>query len=161
MVIAVGEKLPVTTFFVSGPDGLEPRTTTDIFGGRKVVLFGVPGAFTPTCDKNHLPGYLRHSAAIKAKGVDAIAVTAVNDGFVMKAWANATGAEGQIEFLADGSGDFAKAVGLTLDASGHGLGLRSQRYVMLVDDGTVKHLVVEDLASKADMSSAEALLASL
>lgn len=161
MAIAIGDTLPHTTFFVSGPDGLEPRTTVEIFGGRTVALFAVPGAFTPTCDKNHLPGYLKNAAAIKAKGVDAIAVTGVNDGFVMRAWAKSAGAEGQIEFLSDGSAEFAKAIGLTLDGTAHGLGIRSQRYAMLVENGVVKSLAVEDSPGTADVSGADAMLASL
>ncbi len=161
MAIAVGDKLPDTTFFINGPEGLEPRTSTEIFAGRKVVLFAVPGAFTPTCDKNHLPGYLKRAAAIKSKGIDAIAVTGVNDGFVMKAWANASGAEGQIEFLSDGNAEFATAVGLTMDGSARGLGIRSQRYAMLVENGVVKSLAVEDAPGKADVSGADAMLASL
>ena len=161
MAIEIGQTLPNNTFFVAGPDGLEPRTTQEVFGGRRVVLCAVPGAFTPTCDKNHLPGYLRHAAEIKAKGVDAIAVTAVNDGFVMKAWAAASDAQGAIEFLSDGNADFARAVGLSFDGSARGLGLRSQRYSMLVENGVVKSLAVEDVPGKADISGAAAMLASL
>jgi alkyl hydroperoxide reductase subunit AhpC len=121
----------------------------------------VPGAFTPTCHKNHLPGYITHAEAILAKGVDAICVTSVNDVFVMTAWAKATGGEGKITFLSDGNGDFAKAVGLALDGTGFGLGTRSQRYAMVVDDGVVSVLNVEDTPSKADVSGAEALLKQL
>ena len=161
MPIQVGEELPQATFFVAGQDGPEPRTTDEVFKGRKVVLFAVPGAFTPTCDKNHLPGYLKHASALKAKGVDAIAVTGVNDVFVMQAWAKSTGGEGVIEFLADGSGHFVKAIGLDLDLAARGLGVRSQRYAMLVDNGVVKSLAVEDSPGKADVSGAEAMLASL
>jgi peroxiredoxin len=122
------------------------------------VLFAVPGAFTPTCHINHLPGFLKNADAIKAKGVDTIAVTGVNDVFVMDAWKKATGAGGKIEFLADGNGDFAKAIDLALDASGVGLGLRSRRYAMLVEDGVVKKLSVESEPGKAEVSSAENLL---
>lgn len=161
MPIAVGDRLPNVTFRVSTPDGPAPKTTDDVFKGKRVVLFAVPGAFTPTCHKNHLPGYLSNADAIKAKGVDAIAVTGVNDVFVMKAWAEATGGNGKIEYLADGSGDFAKAIGLTLDASAGGLGLRSQRYAMLVEDGVVKVLNIEDAPGKADISGAEAMMKNL
>ena len=161
MPIEIGQPLPPATFFVSGPDGPSPKTTDDLFKGRRVVLFAVPGAFTPTCDRNHLPGYLERAGQIKAKGVDAIAVTGVNDVFVMKAWAKASGAEGVIEFLADGSGDFARAVGLDLDLSKRGLGTRSKRYAMLVENGVVKSLAVEDEPGKADVSGAEAMLAQL
>ena len=158
MAIKVGDRLPASTFRVITADGPKPLTTDDVFKGKKVVLFAVPGAFTPTCHKNHLPGFLTSADAFKAKGVDTIAVTGVNDQFVMDAWKKATGAEGKIEFLADGNGDFAKAVDLTVDASGNGLGLRSKRYAMLVEDGVVKVLNVEDVPSKAEASSATALL---
>lgn len=158
MTIAVGEKLPQTVFRVMTADGPQPRSTDEIFKGRKVVLFAVPGAFTPTCQNNHLPGYLKNADAIKAKGIDAIAVTGVNDVFVMNAWCKANNAEGTIEFLADGNGDFAKAVGLSMDGSGFGLGIRSQRYSMVVNDGVVESINVEDAPGKADISGAEALL---
>ncbi|WP_406856586.1 peroxiredoxin [Alsobacter sp. KACC 23698] len=158
MSIAVGDHLPETTFRVMTEGGPTPKTTDEIFKGRKVVLFAVPGAFTPTCHKNHLPSFLTHYDALKAKGVDAIAVTGVNDVFVMDAWAKSTGGAGKIEFLSDGNGDFAKALGLALDGSGFGLGTRSQRYSMLVDDGVVRVLNVEDTPSKADISGAENLL---
>jgi glutaredoxin/glutathione-dependent peroxiredoxin len=158
MSIAVGDHLPETTFRVMTEGGPAPKTTEEIFKGRKVVLFAVPGAFTPTCHKNHLPSFLTHYDALKAKGVDAIAVTGVNDVFVMDAWAKATGGAGKIEFLSDGNGDFAKALGLALDGTGFGLGTRSQRYSMLVDDGVVRVLNVEDTPSKADVSGAENLL---
>ncbi|MFO1147713.1 MAG: peroxiredoxin [Alsobacter sp.] len=161
MTIAVGDTLPQATFRVMTADGPATRTTDEVFKGRKVVLFAVPGAFTPTCHKNHLPGYLANYEAIKAKGVDAVAVTGVNDVFVMDAWAKATGGEGKIDYLADGNGDFAKALGLALDGTGFGLGVRSQRYSMLVDDGVVRMLNVEDTPSRADASGAEALLKAL
>ncbi|MFZ5690820.1 MAG: peroxiredoxin [Pseudomonadota bacterium] len=160
MAIKVGDTLPNTTFRVMTADGPKPKTTDEVFKGRKVVLFAVPGAFTPTCTKNHLPGFVANAAAIKAKGIDAIAVTAVNDPFVMGAWKAAAGSD-DIEFLADGSADFAKAIGLELDASAGGLGIRSKRYCMVVDNGVVKSLAVEDAPGKADVSSAEALLKSL
>lgn len=160
MTIKVGEKLPTSTFRVMTSEGPKPKTTDDVFSGKKVVLFAVPGAFTPTCSKNHLPGFVTNAAAIKAKGIDAIAVTAVNDPFVMDAWKKAAGSD-DIEFLADGSADFAKAVGLDLDASAMGLGVRSKRYCMVVDDGVVKSLAIEDAPGKADASGAEALLKSL
>src|ERR1700745_3012832 len=144
MAIKVGDRVPNGSFTVMTGDGPKPLTTDEVFKGKKVVLFAVPGAFTPTCHKNHLPGFLNNADAIKAKGVDAIAVTAVNDVFVMTEWKKASGAEGKIEFLADGNGDFAKAVDLTMDASAGGLGLRSKRYSMLIEDGVVKQLNVED-----------------
>ncbi len=161
MTIAVGDKLPQTVFRVMTADGPQPRTTEELFKGRKVVLFAVPGAFTPTCQNNHLPGYLKNADAIKAKGVDAIAVTGVNDVFVMNAWNKANNAEGKIEFLADGNGDFAKAIGLSMDGSGFGLGIRSQRYSMIVNDGVVEAINVEDAPGKADISGADALIKQL
>jgi len=158
MAIKVGDRLPEAKFRVMTAEGPGWKTTDEVFKGKKVVLFAVPGAFTPTCHKNHLPGFVTNAQAIKAKGVDTIAVTAVNDGFVMDAWKKASGAEGKIEFLADGNGDFAKAIDMTLDASANDLGLRSKRYAMLVEDGVVKKLNIEDAPGKAEISSAEALL---
>jgi peroxiredoxin len=161
MTIAVGDTLPQVNFRVMTADGPQVKTSDDVFRGKKVVLFAVPGAFTPTCHRNHLPGFLTNLDAIKAKGVDAIAVTGVNDVFVMNAWAEASGGKGKIEFLADGNGDFAKAIGLALDATERGLGVRSKRYAMLVDNGVVKLLNVEDVPGKAEASGAEALLKAL
>ncbi|HEY8565527.1 MAG TPA: peroxiredoxin [Beijerinckiaceae bacterium] len=161
MTIQVGDRLPQATFRVMTADGPAARTTDDVFKGRKVVLIAVPGAFTPTCHRNHLPGYVEKATEIRGRGVDAIAVTSVNDVFVMDAWAKASGADPDFVFLADGNADFAKALGLVLDGSGFGLGTRSQRYSMLVDDGVVKALNVEDTPSKADVSGAEMLLKTL
>lgn len=158
MSIKVGDRIPEAKFRVMSEGGPAWKTTDEVFKSKKVVLFAVPGAFTPTCHINHLPGFLKNADAIKAKGVDTIAVTGVNDVFVMDAWKKATGAEGKIEFLADGNGDFAKAIDLALDASGAGLGLRSRRYAMLVEDGVVKKLSVESEPGKAEVSSAENLL---
>ena len=158
MAIKVGDRLPSATFTVMTADGPKPQTTDEIFKGKKVVLFAVPGAFTPTCHKNHLPGFVQQAATIKGKGIDMIAVTGVNDVFVMDAWKKSTGAEGKVEFLADGSADFAKAIGLQLDASAGGLGIRSKRYSMVVDDGVVKSLAVEEAPGKAELSGADALL---
>jgi peroxiredoxin len=125
------------------------------------VIFGVPGAFTPTCDRNHLPGFLTNVDVIRAKGIDEVAVVSVNDMFVMDAWAKSSGGEGKITFLADGSAEFTKAIGLDLDASGFGMGIRSKRYSMLVDDGVVKLLNVEELPTEATTSGAEALIPNL
>ena len=160
MTIQVGDRLPQATFRVMTGEGPAPKTTDDVFNGRKVVLVAVPGAFTPTCHRNHLPGYVQKAQEIKGKGIDAIAVTSVNDVFVMDAWGKASGAEG-IEMLADGNGDFAKAIGLHLDASGNGLGTRSKRYSMIVHDGVVEAVNVEDAPGKAEISGAENLLKSL
>ena len=158
MTIKIGDRLPQATFRVMTPDGPAAKTTDDVFRGRKVALVAVPGAFTPTCDRNHLPGYVQRADEIKSLGIDAIAVTAVNDVFVLKAWGQSAGADGKVEMLSDGNGDFAKAIGMSFDASGHGLGTRSKRYSMLVDDGVVKSLNVEDVPSKADVSSADSFL---
>ena len=161
MTIKTGDQLPQATFRMMTADGPAAKTTDEFFKGRKVVLFAVPGAFTPTCHKNHLPGFLARAAEIRGKGIDAIAVTSTNDVFVMDAWSKATGAAGVIEFLSDGNADFAKAIGLSLDGSGFGLGTRSQRYAMIVDNGVVQWLAVEDAPGKADASGAEALLKQL
>ncbi len=160
MTIKVGDKLPEATFTVMTAEGPTPYKTSDFFAGRKVVLFGLPGAFTPTCHRDHLPGYVAEAQAFAAKGVDAVAVTAVNDVFVMDAWAKATGAEGKVSFLADGSGQFAKAAGLSLDLTERGLGLRSRRYSMLVEDGVVKKLNLEQ-STGAETSGAKAMLAQI
>ncbi|MEH3143906.1 MAG: peroxiredoxin [Methylobacterium frigidaeris] len=160
MTIQVGDALPQATFRVMAAEGPGAKTTDDLFKGRRVVLVAVPGAFTPTCHRNHLPGYVTRRDEILARGVDAILVTSVNDVFVLDAWAKSAGAEG-VEFLADGNGDFAKAIGLDMDGAGFGLGVRSKRYAMLVDDGVVRVLNVEDSPSKAELSGAETLLKSL
>ncbi|GJE10948.1 MULTISPECIES: peroxiredoxin [Methylobacterium] len=156
-MIQVGDHLPQATFRVIGPEGPIARTTDDVFKGRRVVLIGVPGAFTPSCHRNHLPGFVTHKAEILGRGIDAIAVTSVNDVFVLDAWSKASGAEG-LEFLADGNADFAKALGLEMDGTGFGLGIRSKRYSMVVEDGVVRNLNVEETPSKAEASGAEALL---
>ena len=160
-MIKVGDRLPNATFRVMTADGPKPKTTDEVFKGRKVVLFAVPGAFTPTCHKNHMPGFVKNADAIRAKGVDAIAVTSVNDAFVQDAWKKASDPDNKIEFLSDGSAEFARALGLELDASGMGLGIRSKRYSMIVEDGVVKTLNVEDAPGKADLSGADNLLKSL
>ncbi len=161
MTIKPGDSVPTATFTVMGPEGPKLRTTDEIFKGRKVVLFGVPGAFTPTCTATHLPGFRDAAEAFKAKGIDEIAVTSVNDVFVMDAWAKQAGAEGKISFLADGNADFARALGLTLDLTERGLGIRSQRYSMLVDNGVVRRLNVEAAPVQAEASSAATLLAQI
>jgi peroxiredoxin len=158
MPIKVGDKLPNATFRVMTAEGPKPKTTDDIFKGKKVALFAVPGAFTPTCTNLHMPSFLNNAAAFKSKGVDAIAVTGVNDVFVMEAWKKSTGAAGKVDFLADGNGEFAKAIDMTLDASGNGLGIRSKRYSMLVDDGVVKKFNIEEAPGKCDVSGGQALL---
>ncbi|CAA2099804.1 Hybrid peroxiredoxin hyPrx5 [Methylobacterium bullatum] len=157
MTIQVGDHLPQVTFRVSGAGGPEAKTTDDIFKGRRIVLVGVPGAFTPSCHRNHLPGFVEKQDEIKARGVDAVAVTSVNDVFVLEAWQKASNAEG-IEFLADGNAEFAKAIGLDMDGAGFGLGPRSKRYSMLVDDGVVRVLNVEESPAKTEISGVDALL---
>ena len=144
MTIAVGDKLPEATFKIMTADGAQNITTEEIFAGKRVVLFGVPGAFTPTCSNNHLPGYLENHDSILARGVDTIAVVAVNDHHVMGAWARFTGGEGKLLFLADGNGDFVRAAGLDGDMCPAGMGLRSKRFSMIVDDGKVTALNVEN-----------------
>ena len=161
MAIQPGDRLPQVDFFVTTPDGLDTRSTADVFGGRRVVLVGVPGAFTPTCDRNHLPGFVEHADAILAKGIDAIAVTAVNDAFVLQAWAAKADPAGRITFLGDGNGTFARALGLEMDGSARGFGVRSQRYAMVVDDGVVTTLSLEEVPRAVQATGAEALLASL
>lgn len=142
MTISVGDRIPELTLKVMGEKGPENIATTDIFKGKKVVMFAVPGAFTPGCSVTHLPGYVINADKIKAKGVDTIVCVSVNDAFVMGAWGKESNAD-EILMLADGNAELTKALGLTMDGSGFGLGLRSRRYAMIVEDGVVKHLAVE------------------
>jgi glutaredoxin/glutathione-dependent peroxiredoxin len=160
MTIKVGDKLPAATLAAATPEGPRPMSTDEIFAGKKVALFAVPGAFTPTCSAKHLPGFKEQAAAIKGKGVDAIACVSVNDAFVMKAWGESAGVGDDILMLADGNGDFTKALGLELDGSKFGMGQRSQRYSMIVEDGVVKELNVE-APGEFKVSSADYLLAQL
>lgn len=159
MTISVGDKIPDVTLVKATENGPEKVQSSDYFKGKKVALFSVPGAFTPTCSARHLPGYVEKAADLKAKGVDEIACTAVNDAFVMGAW-NKSAGSGDITMLADGNGDFAKAAGLTMDGSGFGLGQRGQRYSMIVEDGVVKELNVEQ-PGDFSVSSAEHMLGQL
>ncbi len=161
MTIAVGETLPDATFKVKTEDGAKDLTTSDVFAGKKVVFIGVPGAFTPTCSNNHLPGYLENYDAILAKGVDTVAVMAVNDMHVMAAWANFTGGQGKILFLADGSAAFTKKMGLDMDLTAAGLGVRCKRFSMIVEDGKVTALHIEESPGKAEQTGAAKLLAEL
>lgn len=160
MSIKVGDKLPQATFMTMGADGPEPITTAEMFGGKRVALFAVPGAFTPTCSAKHLPGFKEQAAAFKAKGVDAIACTSVNDVFVMGAWGKDQDVSDEMTLLADGNGDFAEDIGLVLDGSGFGMGKRSQRYAMVVNDGTVEALHVE-AGGEFKVSAAEYVLDNL
>ncbi|HBM82465.1 MAG TPA: peroxiredoxin [Halieaceae bacterium] len=159
MTIKVGDKIPAVTLKTMGAEGPVNISTDEIFAGKKVLLFAVPGAFTPGCTLTHLPGYVVNADKIKAKGVDTIACMAVNDAFVMDAWGKSQNAE-ELLMLGDGNGDFTAALGLELDGTGFGLGKRSQRFAMLVDDGTVTHLNVEPGAG-VDVSSADSMLALL
>jgi glutaredoxin/glutathione-dependent peroxiredoxin len=161
MTIKAGDKIPDVTLTVMGKNGPEPIKTSDYFKGRKVALFSVPGAFTPTCHAKHLPGFVEKYDALKARGVDAVAVTAVNDVFTLDAWLKDRGAEGKIDGLADGSAVFAKATGLELDLTDFGLGIRGKRYSAVVNDGVVEWINVEENSSLATVSSAEATLAKL
>lgn len=161
MTIAVGDRLPPVTFKSMIDGAPAALSTDDVFKGKTVALFAVPGAFTPGCSKTHLPGYLANHDAILAKGVDAIVCVAVNDVFVMDAWSKANDADGKILFLADGSADFTKAVGLTLDLSAGGLGLRSQRYSMVVKDGVVSDLTLEEKPGTIDLTGAACMVGKL
>jgi glutaredoxin/glutathione-dependent peroxiredoxin len=159
-MIKIGDKLPSVEFNVMTADGQQKLSTDVVFAGRKVVLVGVPGAFTPTCSMNHLPGFLTHLDGIKVKGVDTVACTSVNDVHVMNAWGKHSGADGKIMMLADGNGTFAKACGLLFDLNVAGMGERSKRYSMIVDNGVVKALNVED-KSGVNVSGAETILEQL
>ncbi len=161
MTIQVGDKLPSAKLRRLTPEGIKEVTTDQLTGGKKVVLFAVPGAFTPTCSERHLPGFIEQAGALKAKGVDTIACVAVNDAFVLDAWGKAKNVGDTIEIYSDGNGEFTKAIGLDFDGSGFGLGTRSRRYAMVVDDGRVKTLLVEEVPSQAEASSASAILATL
>jgi glutaredoxin/glutathione-dependent peroxiredoxin len=143
MTIKVGDKMPSGTLTLATKDGPQKVSADDFFKGKKVVLFSVPGAFTPTCDAKHLPGFVEKTADLKGKGVDTIACLSVNDAFVMKAWGKSQGCEGKVEMIADGNAEYTKALGLDFDASGFGMGTRGQRFAMVIDNGVVKNLNVE------------------
>ena len=160
MTIKIGDTMPSGTFGYMTKDGPQKMTTDQLFKGKTVVLFSVPGAFTPTCDAKHLPGFVQHAADIKARGVDTIACMAVNDVFVMGAWGKAGNAGDSVLMLADGNADYAKALGLELDATGFGMGLRGKRFSVLVKDGVVKQLNVEG-PGEFKVSSAEHILTQL
>ena len=157
MPIKEGDKIPAVTVKTSD---MKDITTEELFGGKKVVIFAVPGAFTPTCSEHHLPGYIEQAEAIRARGVDSILCVSVNDAFVMGAWGRERGAGDAVTMIADGNGDFSKAIGLDFDGSGIGFGIRSQRYAAIVEDGIVTKLAVEE-PMKFEVSSAEAILEAL
>ena len=160
MTIQIGDKIPAVTFMEPGKDGPKPVSSDDVFAGRTVALFAVPGAFTPTCSARHLPSFVERANEFAGKGIDDIVCTSVNDVFVMGAWADQAGAQGKVRMLADGNGAFARALGLEMDASGFGMGKRSQRYSMIVRDGVVEQLNVED-GPEFKVSSADYMLAQL
>jgi peroxiredoxin len=160
MTIAVGQKIPSGKLKTMTAEGPKDITTDELFGGKKVVLFALPGAFTPTCSAKHLPGFVQNAGAIKGKGVDTIACLSVNDAFVMGAWGKDQNVGDKVVMLADGSGDFTESLGLTLDLTPNGMGKRSKRYAMVVDNGVVTALNVED-AGKFEVSSAEAVMKGL
>jgi glutaredoxin/glutathione-dependent peroxiredoxin len=160
MSIKVGDRVPEGKFKIATSEGLQDLSTAQLFEGKRVVFFAVPGAFTPTCDARHLPGYVDQADAIKAKGVDSIACMSVNDVFVMKAWGKSASADGKVLMLADGNGEYTRALGLPLDARGFGMGERSQRFVMVVKNGVVEQLHVET-GGEFKVSAADYLLARL
>ena len=160
MSIKVGDKLPEATFTIMEAGGPKQTSTREVFAGKRVALFGVPGAFTPTCNEHHLPGFIGHADALKGKGVDTIACMAVNDVFVMNAWGKDRQVGDKVQMLADGNGEYTRKLGLEMDGSKFGLGTRGQRFAMVVDDGVVTHLAVEE-PGKFEVSKAEAILASL
>ena len=160
MAIKVGDKIPAAALRTKTADGIQEVKTADIFGGKKVVVFALPGAFTPTCSAKHLPGYVEQAKALKGKGVDAIACVSVNDAFVMDAWGKDQKVGDSVMMMADGNADFTKALGLETDGSGYGMGTRSKRYAMVVEDGTVTNLFVEE-PGQYEVSAAEYVLGKL
>ena len=160
MTIAVGDSLPAATLVRMTEDGPEKVEAKDFFAGRRIALFSVPGAFTPTCSAKHLPGFIDKADALKAKGIDEVVGTAVNDAFVMGAWGKSAGADGKVTLLADGNADFVKAMGLEMDGSAYGMGTRGKRFAMVVDDGKVEKLFVE-APGEFRVSSADHMLAEL
>jgi peroxiredoxin len=161
MTLAVGDRVPEATLFEPGESGPEKLTTGALFGGRKVVLVGMPGAFTPTCHRLHLPGFIENRDAILAKGVDEIVVLSTNDTHVLKAWAESTGASGKVRFVSDGNADFIGKAGLSFDGSGIGMGTRAKRFAMIVDDGVVTAVAVDERRGEVAASSAAQILEQL
>jgi peroxiredoxin len=161
MTIQVGDRVPEATLMQMTAEGPAPINTAELFGGKKVVLFGLPGAFTPTCSAQHVPSYVANAGAIKAKGVDTIACMSVNDAFVMGAWGKDQNVGDSVLMLADGSAELTKSLGLELDLTGRGMGMRATRFAMIVDDGTVSHISVEQSPAEMTVSGAEAILSEL
>jgi len=160
MTIKAGDKMPAGVLTTLGPEGPQKISTDQLFAGKKVVLFSVRGAFTPTCDARHLPGFIQHAADFKAKGVDTVACMAVNDVFVMKAWDKASAVEGKVLMLADGNAEYSKALGLELDATGFGMGIRGKRFAIIVENGVAKQVFVE-APGEFKVSSADYVLGQL
>jgi len=158
MTIKVGDKMPEGTMMTMTGEGPKPVSSSELFGGKKVVFFGLPGAFTPTCSAKHLPGFIEKAGELKSKGVDTIACMSVNDAFVMGAWGKDQGAGDKVMMLADGSADYAKAMGLELDLTARGMGMRATRFSLLVDDGVVKAVNIEESPGEAVQSGAETML---
>jgi glutaredoxin/glutathione-dependent peroxiredoxin len=160
MSIKVGDKMPSGTLTIATNEGPQKLSAEEFFKGKKVVLFSVPGAFTPTCDAKHLPGFVERAGELRGKGVDTVACIAVNDPFVMKAWGKSQNCDGKVVMIADGNAEYTKALGLEMDATGFGMGMRGQRFALIVDDGVVKHVNVEQ-KGEFKVSSAESVLAQL
>jgi len=161
MAIKVGDKVPAGSFGVMTASGPGAMTSDELFKGKRVILFAVPGAYTPTCSKTHLPSFVQNSAALKGKGIDTVACMAVNDVFVMDAWGKSSGADGKVLMLADGNATYTKALGLDLDASGFGMGTRSQRFAIVAKDGVVEQLEVEPSAGQCTISGGESILSKI
>ncbi len=161
MTLSVGDRIPEAIVYLPGESGPEPKSSVEIFRGRKVVLVGMPGAFTPTCHRNHLPGFIENRDAILDKGIDEIVVLTTNDVWVMRAWAETTGAKDRIRFISDGNGEFVGKAGLDYDNSPRGMGRRAKRFAMIVDDGVVTSLAVEDVPGQATVSNAAGILEKL
>jgi peroxiredoxin len=161
MSLSVGDRIPTATLFEPGASGPEKLTTDALFSGRKVVLVGMPGAFTPTCHRNHLPGFIENRDAILAKGVDEIVILSTNDTHVLRAWAEASGGKDKVRFVSDGNADFIGKAELSFDGSGTGMGTRARRFAMIVEDGVVTALAVEEKTGQAAVSSAAQILEKL
>lgn len=161
MTVSVGDRIPDATLFVPSDSGPQKTSTGEIFSGRKVVLVGMPGAFTPTCHRNHLPGFIENSHAIREKGVDDVVVLTTNDAYVMGAWAEATGAKDRVRFVSDGNGEFVAKAGLDVDRTERGMGIRAKRFAMIVDDGVITSIAVEDAPGQTTTSAAAHILGQL